>query len=833
MEDSTRVYEKGRHLFVYQRALNLTAWIRKCGESSRTKYLHVYTDSLSLDEPNVPDYLDLDVYDTQLRVIHIFARSFLAGGPNCGWLNVRCQNLRLFLYNEEALPSLQLDYRHRINGRWELLRAGATCPHGEDCTNNHSQLREEDAGREILFSGLETRVRPLRNVSQLELTGPSYEDTKVFSDIDQVGFLRRFLEDLFVTVSTDVVSNSSDSDTVDLVSMSRLRFIIRCLRMDPASAQFTVDAKKLLDRLDLPRRFPRPANCPGRPLYVPVLQPDYTKEQLKWRINNAIDAEKKIAEIIRDHKQQLDLEEKTQNTIKAIATTMASLEDPDTSKKTAITALEDVERKRKDLREAATVAEEKGKDLQKAMEEYAKDQARKTLWSILAAAANIVVAIGVSIATCGVAAPVTMATAAKAVKEAVVLSTGQKVWNAIKKLAGQVSGIAAKIEAAHKSQKTYTAAAASMDLSGHKTSALKGLTQVVSQVTATTLPVDTMEPVDFLGLMADWDEVDVNIGQIFTDIRTGLNQGTVIPALGGFETSMRNQAIRGRTLLKAMMVAQTATQLYCRQLAEEKARTAVNDRITALGINKHEDTDGLALRYFQRALIDIKRSVFVLFHECILSLIYFQNGAGFPTDHNEEEVFKGLTANLSIGNGSKGLTFDHFYDVLQAQLGAAVAADIEQTIPGGIIVDTSKDAGTVFDRDWKSCLVDNNEMAFHVPTTLQDAEGWRRVRIRSLWATFDGLDDQENARYYFILGPRNIDISSGWDPVQFYIPPFALEKKGMEGDHLDRKDLLVRPALFGDGTLGFDPQHITGLSLASISKITVTFKCEAISRRQS
>ncbi|RMJ09476.1 hypothetical protein CDV36_010919 [Fusarium kuroshium] len=272
-----------------------------------------------------------------------------------------------------------------------------------------------------------------------------------------------------------------------------------------------------------------------------------------------------------------------------------------------------------------------------------------------------------------------------------------------------------------------------MDLSEHHDSALKGLAQVVKQVTAKTLPVDAMEPADFLGLLADWDLVDVHVGEIFGDIRTGLDPGTVIPELGEFETAMRNQSIRGRTLLKAMMAAQTVTQLYCRQLAEEKARAAVAEKIKALGVGKHKDTDGFALRYFRRALVDIERSIFVLFHECILSLIYFQNGSGFPANHNDEEVFNGLAANLSISDGSKGPTFDHFYSVLLEQLATAVAAGVEQTIPGDIVVDTVKHLGTVFNSDWKSCLVDNNQMTFRVPSTLKEAKGWRRVRISSLW----------------------------------------------------------------------------------------------------
>ncbi|RSL89624.1 hypothetical protein CDV31_015841, partial [Fusarium ambrosium] len=268
-------------------------------------------------------------------------------------------------------------------------------------------------------------------------------------------------------------------------------------------------------------------------------------------------------------------------------------------------------------------------------------------------------------------------------------------------------------------------------------------------------------------------------------------------------------------------------------LAEEKARAAITEKIKGLGVSKHEDTDGFALRYFRRALVDIERSIFVLFHECILSLIYFQNGAGFPVNHNDEEVFNGLAANLSISDGSKGPTFAHFYSVLLEQLATAVAAGVEQTIPGDIVVDTVKHLGTVIDSNWKSFLVDNNQMTFRVPSTLKEAKGWRRVRISSLWATFDGpIDHPERVPYYFILGPRNIDQSSTWEPVQFYIPPFPLQKQWKDGQYID-KDALVKPALFCDGTLGFEPDRIADLNLSDISRIAITFECEAISSLQS
>jgi hypothetical protein len=101
---------------------------------------------------------------------------------------------------------------------------------------------------------------------------------------------------MFTTVSIGIMTNAAD-DTSDLLSISRLRFIIRCLRLDPASAQFAADVKRLLDRLKLPRRFPGGQKTNSRPFYVPVLEPNYINKRLKDKIDKAAAMEKSIKDI--------------------------------------------------------------------------------------------------------------------------------------------------------------------------------------------------------------------------------------------------------------------------------------------------------------------------------------------------------------------------------------------------------------------------------------------------------------------------------------------------------------------------------------------------------
>ncbi|KAH6889359.1 hypothetical protein B0T10DRAFT_548753 [Thelonectria olida] len=835
MEDAESLCRRGHHLFVYQKTLNLSDSIAKCKEDGRTRYLHVYADKIVLNNSST-----INVADTRLRTIHIFTRDFSTDDVSRANLDIVCGDgaFRIFLYCEEALPNLQLTYHHGSQAvakpTLELLPANAACPRllqGEECPNLHSRLRAEDVGREIVFSGDGIRFRSLRSVSQLELAGPSYEDTRAFGDIFQAsskhtnsrGFLSALLEDMFVTVSIDIMSNDAGFEARDLVSISRLRFIIRCLGLDPSSTRFTADAKRLLDRLQLARSVPRAKGCTGRPFFVPVLEPDYISKKLRARIANAKTTEQNIAIIEAARRNRTESRVSTNAVIEAIAKTMSSLADENVSRENAIGAIAEMARKRNDLVAAADAVKAQKVKMEKELEDYEKRQKAKAFWAMLALVGQVVVSVGISVATCGTGSVLTTVNAFEALQKAKELSAGAKVLAALKKLVMQCDKIWAKIQAADKSQKTYSTTAGQLD--ADKTAA-DGLQKVAERITADSLPNDALAPIDFLGLMADWDEVDVSTNEVFDGIKEVLDSGESFPELGRFKSVMLNQAIRGRTVIKAMAAAQTAAQLYWRQLAERQARDAVAKKIKALETHEKDEADGFAEHYFQRALSDLKRAVFVVFHECILSLMYFHNMDGIPQEFANSEKEKRLTADMPIADSSKSRTFEDLFAELENIVPDAMADDRGQTLPSSVIVDTTTHLGTVFDENWKSLLVDNNQITFQVPTDIEAVYEFRRVRIIKLRATFEGLDGADKVRYYFTLGPRNIDITSS-ALVQSYTPPFSLVKVGAGGDPLDQKGVLMRPALFCDVTLGFNPANNKGIDLSTISKIIITFDCVA------
>ncbi|KAF4340173.1 hypothetical protein FBEOM_5870 [Fusarium beomiforme] len=781
--DDINTYKRGTHLYIYGTTLSLSGCLRQCDQHGPTHYLHVYADKLELGEFNV-----IDVTSSPLKTLHIFARDFLPGTTDLQ-ITGKDKALRMFIFNEEAPECLAITSGSQgvAGAKCEILRATSSCPleaQGQPCEKIHSRLSDLDTGREIIISHDRAEIRPIRNVSRLELASPSYEDIQAFPGVEKAGQL-------------------------------------------PSPKIY---------------RFPGGQGGNMRSFYVPILQPNYITERIKDRIERAADMEKTIDEIEQNELLHSSLQSSSQKIIEAIKYTMTSFVDIDKTKESAIEAIEDLERKRRDLQNASGSAKTKAHDLAVATETYKAEQDLKALLKTVAIGAEIVVGVGVAVATCGTGAPLTAVTAADAVKKAQELSKLSKAWNALKKLGELAGKMSPKLEAAHASQKSYLVVVSSLDLTSHgadaklKQSALAGLTQVAKKVTADSLPNKEMETVDFLGIMADWDEIEVVIDRVFREAREGFKKGEELPQLGDFEVEMRKQVIRGRTVLKAMSKAQSAAQLYYRQLAEKAARDAITEKISILGQTEQDHARHIAKRYFSQALVDIKRSVFVLFHECILSMMYYENKGSFPIDNDGQEWFKGLGADIAIDRGLKS-SFMHFYERLMDLYKNAVGRHIDQIFPGEISVDTLTHTGTVFDEVWKTDLVENKQMAFHIPTDLDQVEGFRRIRIKSLWASFDGLvgpnGDSSKVRYYFILGPRNIDISSEWEQVQYYIPAFALEKQGKDGELLNTQGALVRPALFCHGALGFAPHHLKGMDLSTVTRVTIHFTCEAVSKLQS
>ena len=150
-----------------------------------------------------------------------------------------------------------------------------------------------------------------------------------------------------------------------------------------------------------------------------------------------------------------------------------------------------------------------------------------------------------------------------------------------------------------------------------------------ANVSASTMPAESTNTVDYLGILADWEEFELQVDSMFNELQSDIGQDT-ITGMSESRLALKAQAIRGRTMILATRNVQEAMQFYHRQLADSKARQARNDesQITAKNAGQKSQWT-LAQKALWYSLVQefrgIRRSLFACFHQCLLSLIYASN----------------------------------------------------------------------------------------------------------------------------------------------------------------------------------------------------------------
>lgn len=86
------------------------------------------------------------------------------------------------------------------------------------------------------------------------------------------------------------------------------------------------------------------------------------------------------------------------------------------------------------------------------------------------------------------------------------------------------------------------------------------------------MPPDKVVNTEFLGILVQWQEYDVQIDVAFDAINQALDNKPV-KGMAEFKTALKNQVIRDKTVLSAMKAQQDTMQLFPCQTAELYART--------------------------------------------------------------------------------------------------------------------------------------------------------------------------------------------------------------------------------------------------------------------
>lgn len=251
------------------------------------------------------------------------------------------------------------------------------------------------------------------------------------------------------------------------------------------------------------------------------------------------------------------------------------------------------------------------------------------------------------------------------------------------------------------------------------------------------LPAEATSPLDYLGILADWEELKIDIDELFDSIAVALG-GDQVDGMAEFRTALRKLVVRGETLLEARARAQTAAILYTRAFAEAVKREARKLEIDRMAKSMQnvpfqtrpvEAVRDLTIQYDQAAnalralceekLAHLRRVAAVDLYSYMTNIMYEQCLSSFP---QQLELSSSMT-NVAWAEVDKELL--HVISVQQKSRSA------QQSVPP-LSFSTDGDEGRHFSRDWKQQLTDTGRIVCRVPDDTLETRPFYRMRMDSI-----------------------------------------------------------------------------------------------------
>jgi hypothetical protein len=392
---------------------------------------------------------------------------------------------------------------------------------------------------------------------------------------------------------------------------------------------------------------------------------------------------------------------------------------------------------------------------------------------------------------------------------------------ALTALAKAALGVTPKLYAAFQNHAAYSDGE-------KKTSQVKDeLKKTADKITATTLSGAADQRLDYLGLLAEWREMDICVDVAFAAIKDQLaRDGETIDGMDDYKVALKKLAVRGETLVNALREAYEARSRYLLLDAEKKAREAAVAEVGALaqGVRDQRVAEAIAFMALRQRLAaqlaQHRRVVFNMLHEGVLALIYQANNVRL-----QKKTFGALSPALSITDlATQWGTFKYLavkYLQLQDQAITVGAGD-------GIWAD-----------GWRDSLAHELEASFWIPPTMEKLKDKHHMRIKALHAEFVGLKRKdgtaaglEGLEYTIRLGPLMLDRAGGDDAsgadatvVQYYMARRALQKQGSKHELVDEKADFAKRAVCCMGKVVFKKAVIDeGWDLATVTDIRLHIK---------
>ncbi|PIA94225.1 hypothetical protein CB0940_08854 [Cercospora beticola] len=798
-----------------------------------TRYLHIYANELQwtslLPDGSKPVTFAGLTNLSNLRVVHIFARSFAANlKPNTVIrFDVKAANgdpnlFRLAIVYETCSSGLQIGHVGRAAGQTDSLATIARV-NGSSCAGIlvAAPVAIKDIPKSIVPM-MEWR-RYLYEIPQVP-----FGELESFQDLVPAAqtHLPGLLHSLFVRASKLIFE---DDKTSREVAVSMLKYVVICTRNSLRHATLCFHSQRLLRPLDLARQEPGvpPFSTAAQCFEIPRLEVDaYLINAGKWTdyLTSLQNFEQLMSTTIKSNTALRDDQKKANNAmLESMSLLAKSFIDVEALRTDAQDALLQALKLQKEYQKKQEDVDSKFNVVLAGMESHKRDQKSEEDYLAEEAVFNAILKSQirrfVDPKTIDFLAPLT------GIKvSAVALKPGEKIEGAFEMLgfAHEQSKKDAKASAAR--EKFATASKFFIELMPY-------LLFDVSQVRDTfdsirpyidetkerlhlLQPAEASEmfgklsggpPLDFFSLRNRWDTFKVGFSRAFKDLREALKELSEthesselgeINGLNDYEDEIKNMAIQGRTLLEAILKALELSTKYCRGVKEYKAREEVQQQIKKIAqdvktngaFDKELATRQNALHTLQQSVPDIKYAIYVRFFEALLGYTYRVGSAKLPSTIK-------IAADMDAAGFQKALR--ELQELLMDKDDLSHEEDIGEK---GAAVISTKNPGA-FDKDWKKILSKDGFLPFTVLPENVALKNYYRCRITDMWATFvDSHSKEKEISYQIYVGPHFLDKNSEGQLLHFYMKPYVLSKIGKENKWTEQAQrAYARPAVFCTG----------------------------------
>lgn len=252
------------------------------------------------------------------------------------------------------------------------------------------------------------------------------------------------------------------------------------------------------------------------------------------------------------------------------------------------------------------------------------------------------------------------------------------------------------------------------------------------------LPADATAPLDYLGILADWEEFKIDIDELFDSIAAALS-GDSVDGMQIFRTALRKLCVRGETLLEARARAQAAAIAFNRAFGEavkREARKAEIERLAAsiktvpFRASPVQAVTDLAIQYEAataalRALCDEK-----LAHLRRVALVHTYS---YMADVMYEQCLASFPATIDLSSSMTVIAWAEIYrELLQIISKEQSSRGAPQALPMLTFSTEADQGGKTFSLEWKAELRDNGQIVCRVPEGTLETKPYYRMRADTI-----------------------------------------------------------------------------------------------------